>query len=470
MATTWMKALHRSGGNSIAAALGRSTDYIENPDKTDGGESIDAFECDARTVQSEFLLSKRLYEQKTGRDQGRHDVIAYHVRMSFKPGEVTAQQALELGRELGLRWTKGRHQFIVAAHTNTKNPHAHIIFNSVNLDCTGKFEDFKRSAIALRRVSDQICLEHGLSIIENPGLSKGFNRMEYLGGEKSPTVRDKLREMIDDSLREGKSFDAFLAAMKAAGCGVKRGKHLAFKIPDGKRFIRCDSLGDDYIESALLERISGKRVIAPKQKIAAPTPVSTKPNLLIDIQAKIQQGYGPGFERYAKIVNLKEAAKTLIFLQERGLTDYDVLSEKAAAASKCFGDTGDRLKVIEARQKEIAALQKHIGTYSKTLDVYRQYRDGGWNKKFYAAHESDIIAHKAAKKHFDSLGLKKLPKMDTLKKEYATLDAEKRKLYQGYRPAREEMIALLMAKQNVERILGMTPPPQKSREKSGQEL
>lgn len=155
MATTWMKALHRSGG-SIAAALDRTTDYVENPDKTNDGELIDAYECDPYTAQSEFLFAKRLYEQKTGRDQGNRDVIAYHVRMSFKPGEVTAQQALELGRELALRWTKGRHQFIVAAHTNTNNPHAHIIFNSVNLDCTHKFVDFKRSAIALRRVSDRV--------------------------------------------------------------------------------------------------------------------------------------------------------------------------------------------------------------------------------------------------------------------------------------------------------------------------
>ncbi|MDL2231968.1 relaxase/mobilization nuclease domain-containing protein [Ruminococcaceae bacterium OttesenSCG-928-L11] len=463
-----MKALHKSGG-SIAAALGRSTDYIENPDKTDGGELIDAYECDARTVQSEFLLSKRLYEQKTGRDQGKHDVIAYHVRMSFKPGEVTAQQALELGRELGLRWTKGRHQFIVAAHTNTKNPHAHIIFNSVNFDCTGKFEDFKRSAIALRRVSDQICLEHGLSIIEKPGLSKGFNRTEYLGREKTPTVRERLRDLIDAALRDGKSFEEFIAAMKSVGCEVKQGKHLAIKIPNSERFIRCKSLGDDHTEDAIRERLSGKRIVAPKQKDIAP-PTSSKPNLLIDIQAKIQQGKGAGYEQWARVFNLKEAAKTLIFLQERGLTDYGVLSKTAEAASKHFGEVGSQLKVIEARLKEISELQKHIGTYSKTLDAYRGYRDSKWSKKYYAQHETDIVSHKAAKKYFDSVGLKKLPSMQSLKTEYATLNAEKRKLYQGYRPAREEMIALLMAKQNTERILGMTPPPKKSHEKSGQEL
>lgn len=144
MATTWMKALHRGGG--ISAALSRPVHYVGDPDKTDGGEFIDGYECDPHTAQSEFLFSKKLYEQNTGRDQGKHDVVAYHIRMSFRPGEVTAAQALELGRELAMRWTKGRHQFVVAAHTNTKNPHAHIIFNSVNISCSHKFADFKRSA------------------------------------------------------------------------------------------------------------------------------------------------------------------------------------------------------------------------------------------------------------------------------------------------------------------------------------
>lgn len=357
MATTWMKALHRSGG-SIAAALDRTVDYAENPDKTNDCELIDAYECDPFTAQSEFLFSKRQYEQKTRRDRGKHDVITYHIRISFKPGEVTDEQALELGRELATRWTKGKHQFIVAAHTNTQNPHTHIIFNSVNLNCDGKYNDFKRSAIALRRVSDQLCLEYGLSIIEKPALSKGYNRTEYLGGGKAPSVRDRLQELIDSALREGKSFDELLAAMKGLGCEAKCGKHLAFKLSDGKKFIRCDSLGEDYSEAAIYERLSDKRVVAPKQKTAVPSQTAVRPNLLIDIQAKMQQGYGEGFRQWATVQNLKDASITLIYLQERGLDDYETLMEKTAAASKRFNDTSDQLKAIDARLGEISTLQK----------------------------------------------------------------------------------------------------------------
>ena len=163
--------------------------------------------------------------------------------------------------------------------------------------------------------------------------------------------------------------------------------------------------------------------------------------------------YSPGFERFAKVHNLKEAAKTLMFLQESGLIEYEALTEKTDAISKAFHETSDRLKAVESRLAEISCLQKEIGTYSKTREVYRQYRDSGWNKKFYTAHESEIIIHKAAKKHFDSLGLTKLPSMQSLKQEYATLDAEKRKLYRGYRAEREEMNSLFRAKSNVDRLL-----------------
>ncbi|HBU12600.1 MAG TPA: relaxase, partial [Clostridiales bacterium] len=360
MATTWMKALHRSGGG-VAAALGLRIDYAKDYTKTDDGALIDSYECDPYTAQNEFLFSKRLYAKKTGRDQGKHDVIAYHVRMSFKPGEVTPQRTLELGRELALRWTKGRHQFIVAAHTNTNNPHAHIVFNSVNLYCDRKFADFKHSAIALRRVSDRVCLEHGLSVIEKPGLSKGYNRAEYLRQSKPPTVREQLRDIMDAALAGCKSHDDFLSALLAAGVDIKHGKQLAFKLPGAKKFVRQDTLGDDYSVDAIQERIDGKRIITHKRKTVAPVAASTKPNLLIDIQSKIQQGYGEGFRRWATVQNLKEAAKTLLFLQEHGITDYESLVEQAAEASKTFGAHNDRRKTIEVRLREIAELQKHIG-------------------------------------------------------------------------------------------------------------
>ena len=262
----------------------------------------------------------------TGRNQKEHDVIAYHLRQSFKPGEITPELANKIGYDLAMSLTKGKHAFIVCTHTDKEHIHSHIVFNSTSLDCSRKFNNFWGSSFAVRRISDLLCLENGLSVIDDPRPSRG-SYGSWLG-EKPPTVREQLAQMIDAALTGCKDFDSFLAALKELGVEVKRGKHLAFKIPGGKKFIRCSSLGEDYTEAAILERISGKRVITPVQKQVAP-------NLLIDIQAKLQQAHSPGFERWASVFNLKEMAKTLNFLQEHGLMSYaDLVSACDAAAQK----------------------------------------------------------------------------------------------------------------------------------------
>ena len=241
--------------------------------------------------------------------------------------------------------------------------------------------------------------------------------------------------------------------MKAAGAEVKRGKHLAFKIPSAKRFLRCDSLGADYSEAVIMERISGKRIGAPKAKAAAPA----KPNMLIDIQAKMQQANSPGFERWAKRFNLKEMAKTVMYLQENGLMDLGELKKACDATSQKFNDLSGQMKGANERMKEISALQKHIGAYIKTREVYAQYRKLPPQKQeqFYNEHSSEIIACQAAKRHFDSLGLKKLPSIQSLKQEYAALQTENKKRYPEYKQVKEKMMELLTAKNNVERILGV---------------
>ena len=454
MATTRLMPLHSAKGRTVAEALGRVTDYVENPEKTNGGELVTAYQCNPSIADQEFLFSKRQYATITGRERKENDVIAYHLRQSFKPGEITPELANKIGYDLAMSLTKGKHAFIVCTHVDKHHIHSHIVFNSTALDCTRKFRNFWGSSFAVRKISDMLCLENGLSVIAEPKPSRG-SYGTWLGEDKPSTVRGQLEGLIDTVLGQGcKDFDSFLAAMKTAGVEVKQGKHLAFKIPNGKRFIRCDSLGDDYIEAAIMERISGKRIVSPKAKAAAPT----KPNMLIDIQARMQQAHSPGFERWAKTFNLKEMAKTLIYLEEKGLTDFRELEKACDAVSQKFSDLSDQIKAAEKRMKDISELQRHIGTYSKTREVYAQYRKltGRKQGKFYEQHSNEIEGCQAAKRYFNSLSLKKLPSMQSLKQEYATLQAKKGKLYSAYREAKPEMIELLTAKNNVERILGVT--------------
>ena len=447
--------IHAGSGRTIEDVI----DYVANPEKTRNGELISSFMCDSKTADAEFALSKRQYAQLTGRDQGGQDIIAYHTRQAFLPGEVTPEEANRIGRELALAFTKGRHSFIVCTHIDKTHVHNHIIFNSTDLDCQRKFRNFIGSAFALRRVSDRICLEHGVSVIENPKPSRGHygKWLDAMGGDRPLSFQERLRQAIDAVLEKRPAdFEAFLMEMQMVGYEIKRGKHLSFRTSGQEKFTRCreQTLGVDYTEAAIRERIAGRRR-APVRRGGIPRALVQSVSLLIDIQEKIQSGKGPGFERWAKVHNLKAMARTLIYLQEQGLDRYDILTEKSAAATARFNASSDRMKDLEATLTPNAALQKHIVDYSKTRQTYIDYRKAGYSKKFKAEHEADILLHQAAKKAFDELGLTKIPSVKSLRTEYASLLEEKKKARLEYAQARSDMKELLVAKSNVDRFLGM---------------
>jgi hypothetical protein len=456
MAATRFISMHIGKGKSIAESIKGRTDYAKNPDKTDGGRLVTSFGCNVRIVDAEFLLAKRQYASITGRQIRKHDVLAYQIRQSFKPGEVTPEEANKIGYELAMRFTKGKHAFIVATHIDKAHIHNHIIFNSTVLDCSRKFRDFLGTGKAVRRLSDQICLEHGLSIIENPKRSgKSYNK--WLGDKKPLSHQEKLRQVINAILLERPAdFDAFLLKMEAARYEIKRGKYPAFRAQGEKKFTRLRSLGEGYSEQKILEVIDGKKPFPSSRSVHAQS-APPRVSLLVDIEAKLQAGKGLGYEHWAKLFNLKQMAQTLNYLSENNLLEYRELEEKAASASARFNELSAQIKATESRMAEIGNLKKQIYNYSKTRAVYIAYRKAGYSKKFYAAHEGDLLLHKAAKQAFDSLNVKKLPTVKSLQSEYETLIDEKRKIYSEYIAARKEMRELLMAKANVDHILGHIP-------------
>lgn len=455
MATTRIMSLHTGKGRTVGTAISDIIDYVQNPQKTDNGKLITSYQCDSRTADAEFLLSKRQYLAKTGRQRGADDVIAYTIRQSFVPGEITPDEANRLGCELARRFTKGNHAFIVCTHIDKAHIHNHIVWNSTTLDCSRKFRDFLGSGRAVRRLNDTICVENGYSIVENPK-RKGKSYNKWLG-DKPPGHRDQLRMAIDAALaKKPADLEALLALLKEAGIEVSpRGKSIRLKMPDRKNFVRLDgdSLGEEYDIFALLKVLSGEKKHSPRTKNAA-QPDPPKVNLLVNIQEKLQAGKGTGYARWAKTFNLKQMAQTLNYLTEHGLLDYEELAEKSSAASARYNDLSAKIKAAETRMAEIAVLKTHIINYSKTREVYAAYRKAGYSKKFLAEHESEIILHKAAKKAFDELGMKKLPTVKGLQAEYAALLTEKKEAYADYRKARDEMKELLTVKANVDRIMG----------------
>lgn len=453
MATTRIMPMHIIKGQSVAYTVHERLDYAMNPAKTRGGELVMAHGCDASTAAAEMLLTKRSYAAFTGKAVTKKDVLLYQIRQSFKPGEITPEQAQEIGYELAMRFTRGRHQFIVATHIDQEHIHTHIIYNSTNIDGTRKFRDFLGSGRAVRKISDRLCLEHGLSIVENPKRgNKHYGK--WLGDKKPPSHQDKLRFAIDEILsQKPKDFDAFLSAMQTAGFEIKQGKHLAFRAPGQQKYTRLRSLGDGYSEREIRAVIAGEKPLSPSRSKAA-RQEPQRVNLLVDIQAKLQAGKSAGYERWAKVFNLKQMAQTINFLTENNLLEYAELEEKAAAATARFNELSARIKAAETRMAEIGNLKAHIVNYSKTRDVYTAYRKAGYSKKFYEANASDILLHKAAKAAFDALPGKKIPTIKTLQAEYETLLSDKKKAYSEYAAARKEMKELLTAKMNIDRLLG----------------
>lgn len=449
MAATRLIALHINKGRTIAQCLRDRTDYAQNPEKTEKGALVTGYECDPMTADEEFLLSKRQYSHTTGRRQ-QSDVIAYQIRQSFKPGEITPEEANQVGYELGLRFTKGKHAFLVATHTDRAHIHNHIIFNSTSLDCKRKFRDFHNSGLALQKVSDIICAEHGLSIIEKKPYGERVKRTKY---PKQRNFRDDIRNAVDKALaKKPKDFEEFLHLLEQDGYHCKRGKHTAVRKEGQERFIRFRSLGEGYTEEELRAVIlSGKGQRNQKRKSAGGR---DKLNLLIDIDAKLQ-AKGAGYQRWATVYNLKQMAQTMIFLREHGIESLEQLQENSDIAVRKFEELDKKVKSLEERLVEISCLKRHIINYAKTREIYVEYRKSGYSSQFFELHKEAITLHKAAKDAFNELNVKKLPKTKELSNEYAEVLAEKKAVYVQYRKARSEMQEILKAKKNVEQFLAL---------------
>lgn len=444
MATTRIIPLHIGKGRTESTAINQIIDYVANPQKTGNGKFITGYECDTRTVDAEFLLMKRQYISATGRVRGKDDVIAYQVRQSFLPNEVTPEDANRIGVEFAKRFTKGNNAFIVCTHIDKAHIHNHIIWSAVNLQCDKKFRNFWGSTKAVRKLSDTICIENGLSIVKNPKPhGKSYNK--WLGDKKKISHKELLRIAIDNALdKKPSSFDELLKLLQQSGYEINyRGKSITLKASDWKKSVRLNGTG--YTIDDLISIISKVETKANKQPI--------KVNLLVDIQAKLQAGKGIGYERWAKVFNLKQMAQTINYLSENGLLEYTQLEEKSKNVTENHNMLSEKIKDTEKRMSEIKILKTSIINYSKTRDVYIAYRKSGYSKKFLIENESDILLHKAAKKTFDEIGLKKLPTIKNLQSEYATLIEEKKKLYSEYRQARDEMRQILTVKANIDRLI-----------------
>ncbi len=421
MATTRIIPMHINKGKTIAQCMKARIDYVKNPDKTEEGELISSFACSPQTADQEFVLARNEYLMTVG-NQKKNEVIAYQLRQSFKPGEVTAEEANKIGYELASRLLNGDHAFIVATHTDRKHIHNHIVFCATSLDCSHKFRNVWNSSRLVAEISDELCTEHHLSVVQNPQ-NKTISYDQWEGDQAKLTLRDSLRITIDAALRmQPDGFDALMQMMEEAGCLIKRGAHISIKPPGGERFIRLDSLGAEYSEAALRQTFEGLHVHIPK--IPRSEYTYSQVRRLVDIEAKLREGKGKGYQVWAERNNIDAKAQSIIFLKEHNIGSIDELEDQISKLRSERNALHAVIREKQNRMKEINQLRQAIRDYRRTKDVYTQYKESGWSPKFYNAHREEIEAHKKAQMVYSGVE-GKMPTLKELSAEYDVLKAEK---------------------------------------------
>ena len=434
----------------IKSTLSKALDYIENPDKTDGKMLVSSFGCSYETadIEFEYTLSQALQKGNN---------LAFHLIQSFEPGEVDYQKAHEIGKQLADAVTKGQHEYVLTTHIDKGHVHNHIIFCAVNFVDHRKYNSNKRSYYGIRNMSDKLCRENGLSVVVPGKGSKGKSYAEYQAEKTGTSWKGKLKTTVDALIPQVSSFEELLTRLQAAGYEIKPGKYVSCRAPGQERFTRCKTLGEAYTEEAIKERIKGRTTTRrPKEHKGI--------SLRIDLENSIKAQQSAGYEKWAKLHNLKQAAMTLNFLTEHGIDTYPDLERKVAEITAASDEAAAVLKAAEHRLADMAVLIKNITTYKQLRPVALEYRKAADKAKFRHEHESTLILYEAAAKALKEQGMKKLPDLYALKAEYKRLAEEKERLYEQYGEAKKQMQEYGIIKQNVDGILRMTPGKEWSQE------
>ena len=438
----------------IKSTLKKALDYIQNPDKTDGKMLVSSFGCSPETADIEFAFTIA-----QALDRGNN--LAHHLIQSFEPGEVDYQKAHEIGKQLADAVTKGQYEYVLTTHIDKGHVHNHIIFCAVNFVDHHKYNSNKRSYYGIRNMSDRLCRENGLSVVVPQKGGKGKSYAEYLAEKTGTSWKGKLKIAVDGLIPQVSSFEELFSRLQSAGYEIKPGKYVSCRAPGQERFTRLKTLGADYTEEAIRERIEGRRTRTAKAPKA-----ERGVSLLIDIENSIKAAQSRGYEQWAKIHNLKQAAKTLNFLTEHQISRYEDLTAKITEIQTESDKAGDALKEVEKRLADMAVLIKNVSTFQKTKPSYDTYRKAKNKERYRAAHEGTVILHEAAAKALKAAGISKLPNLAALQTEYEKLQEQKEALRADYGKLKKQVREYDVIKQNIDSILRQ--PRETEREKEAE--
>ena len=437
MAVTKIKAIRGTLSKAIA--------YILNPEKTDEKLLVSSYGCASETAAREFEWTRKIAEQK-GMNPVR--IIARHVIQSFEIGEVTPELAHEIGKQFADEILGGKYEYVLTTHIDKDHVHNHLIFNAVDFVDYHAYKSYKRIYYDMREVSDRLCKENGLSVIP-PSQNKGMGYKEYTEAKRGTSWKQKLKQTIDRLVITAKDYDDFLRLMQEAGYEIKTGKYISFRAEGQERFTRSKTIGENYTEERIKERIAG-RMPRRSQRQATPKGIS----LIGDIQERIRLIDSKGYEHKAKLTILKEAARTLNYLTENNLLQYADLEKKVEDVHSSYDRTGKELKDVEARLREVQPLIKNISNYQRLKPVYDAFQKAKDKSGFKAKHEAELVIFEAARSTLLAMqGDEKLPSLKTLQAEQQRLLEEQQRLYDERAKLKKEARMIDTMKANVDIFL-----------------
>ena len=437
MAVTKIKAIRGTLSKAIA--------YILNPEKTDEKLLVSSYGCASETAAREFEWTRRIAEQK-GMNPVR--IIARHVIQSFEIGEVTPELAHEIGKQFADGILGGKYEYVLTTHIDKDHVHNHLIFNAVDFVDYHAYKSYKRIYYDMREVSDRLCKENGLSVIP-PSQNKGMGYKEYTEAKRGTSWKQKLKQTIDRLVITAKDYDDFLRLMQEAGYEIKTGKYISFRAEGQERFTRSKTIGENYTEERIKERIAGR---TPRRSQRQTTPKGI--SLIGDIQERIRLIDSKGYEHKAKLTILKEAARTLSYLTENNLLQYADLEKKVEDVHSSYDRTGKELKVVEARLREVQPLIKNISNYQRLKPVYDAFQKAKDKPGFKAKHEAELVIFEAARSTLLAMqGDEKLPSLKTLQAEQQRLLEEQQRLYDERAKLKKEARMIDTMKANVDIFL-----------------
>lgn len=437
MAVTKIKAIRGTLSKAIA--------YILNPEKTDEKLLVSSYGCASETAAREFEWTRKIAEQK-GMNPVR--IIARHVIQSFEIGEVTPELAHEIGKQFADEILGGKYEYVLTTHIDKDHVHNHLIFNAVDFVNYHAYKSYKRIYYDMREVSDRLCKENGLSVIP-PSQNKGMGYKEYTEAKRGTSWKQKLKQTIDRLVITAKDYDDFLRLMQEAGYEIKTGKYISFRAKGQERFTRSKTIGENYTEERIKERIAGR---TPRRSQRQTTPKGI--SLIGDIQERIRLIDSKGYEYKAKLTILKEAARTLNYLTENNLLQYADLEKKVEDVHSFYDRTGKELKGVEARLREVQPLIKNISNYQRLKPVYDAFQKAKDKPGFKAKHEAELVIFEAARSTLLAMqGDEKLPSLKTLQAEQAQLFEEQERLYAERNRFKKEAKQIETIKSNVDTFL-----------------